>query len=627
MTKGQGTKTGNRPRVCELPDYRWVVTGQEIIVRPEHVGEPEGVATLPMGLTFDANGDLLMAAGIANRDHGQHTGSARMVLLRSSDHGRTWSQQGALRYRETESGPEYAEGMQSRLIRLDSGRLVAILNVEAGQVGARACHVERFPRPDDPYFIEFGQNLRLDRLPSVQWGVYSDDGGRTWQHAPMDISPFKSAIFYGSSQIIQAADGTLVATFTGHLSQDELDSGITSNGLIRSRDGGLSWGDANPIVTAQPGSGLWYSENAVLPLPDGRWVCMMRLNNHNFSPLTICRSYSKDEGRTWCHPVRTRFHGGEPGMGRLPDGAILCAQSGLGGRHEVQFTAAGMSFKSISPAENGERPGLLYEVSYDGGLTWSYWGPLYRAEAGSPEHMGTPIIVPLDSDTAIAVYHQGVKDLAEKMGGYGPVVIGASWLRKAAADSPEAAGLEYPEWLEEMVLQLAVEEAEKIVTFPEEWHFRFDPDGKGLDEGWHEQKSFDSWDRMRIDLSGLWDKHPARHFPSLSQKPEPRLQNLDIPWYVTSFEMPETGGIPLLVLFGGVDGYCDVFMDGRRIGGQERPQSIARQRPFCISLDKGLAAGGHTIVVRLRKEYPRSAGIFRPIWIVARSSVPMLPHA
>lgn len=57
-----------------------MITGQEIVVRPEHVCEPEGVATLPMGLTFAENGDLLMAAGIANRDPGQNIASPRMVM-------------------------------------------------------------------------------------------------------------------------------------------------------------------------------------------------------------------------------------------------------------------------------------------------------------------------------------------------------------------------------------------------------------------------------------------------------------------------------------------------------------------------------------------------------------------
>jgi len=35
-----------------LPDHRWVVEAQEIIVRPEDVGEPAGVPVSNSGLTF-----------------------------------------------------------------------------------------------------------------------------------------------------------------------------------------------------------------------------------------------------------------------------------------------------------------------------------------------------------------------------------------------------------------------------------------------------------------------------------------------------------------------------------------------------------------------------------------------
>ena len=178
---------------------------------------------------------------------------------------------------------------------------------------------------------------------------------------------------------------------------------------------------------------------------------MMRLNNNNFpsSPLTMCRSYSNDKGYTWSYPVRTRFHGGEPGMGWLADGAIMCAETGIGWVTTLRFTIDSTSGTHTSPVDRGaeQGEGLLYEVSYDQGRTWQYWGPLYASERGSREHMGSIIIRALDEDSAIAVYHRGSKNLAEKYGGYGPQFIGASWLEKVPADSPQAADLQYPEWL------------------------------------------------------------------------------------------------------------------------------------------------------------------------------------
>lgn len=580
-----------------LPDYRWVVEEQQIILRPEDLGLEERISMSPEGLTFAGNGDLLMAACSAE--------AGKTFVMRSADRGRTWKQQGVLEHRtEGDDLTGYVEGMHMT----KSGRLVLIYYI----LNQPDCPATE---PGWPYYIPGGNNYRFTQLSSKQWGGYSDDEGKTWRWAPMDISPFQSMDAEACSQIFEEEDGTLVATFRGHQTQAEMDAGISSNGVVRSHDGGLSWGDANSIAPAQPGSGLFYNENQVLPLPDGRWLCMMRLNNNNFAclPITLCRSYSEDRGRTWSYPVRTRFNGGEPGMAMLPDGAILCAQTEPE-RFEAYFTPSGMTGRCIYTRDSGERSGLLYEVSYDNGLTWLYWGSLYRMEDRSPEHVGSPIIRPLDEDTAIAVYHRGEKSGRDKFpelpsGNYGPQFIGASWLRKVPANSTEAAGLEYPEWLNtERALKTAIASVERVVTLPEEWHFQFDAADRGLAESWHRQTEFDPWGRMRID----------EHWTLQGES------RCGVAWYATGFELPETGRAPLLILFGAVDGICDIFIDSQTVGEQKAPPEEMWNRPFAVPLDKGLAAGRHTMVIRVKKDATH-AGIHMPVCIVEKSRVRVSP--
>ena len=436
------------PYKAKVPEYRWVVEDRQIIVRQKDLGLEEDVSVYPEGLTFAKNGDLLMAAcvnsGIGMAIRAPAVG--KTVILRSSDRGRTWRKQGVLEHTGAE-GYDPRDGESGGMYMTKSGRLVLIYYIFKQQISTK----DR--GPGSPYYVPGGHNIRLAHLSSRQWGAYSDDEGVTWHYVPMDISPFKSMYADHSSQIFEEKDGTLVASLgRGHLTQEELDCGITSSGIVRSHDGGLSWGDATPIVRAQPGSGLWFTTNQVILLPDGRWLCMMRLNDNNcvpVFPLTLCRSYSHDRGRTWTYPVRTQFHGGEPGMGFLPDGAILCAQ-----------TAAQKTVSVTTPSTVGMRSrvyndemafkGLMYEVSYDSGLTWSYFGKLYVAEPGSPEHIGSPIIRPLDEDTALVVYHRGEKDWSKKFpnlnpGRYGgSQFIGASWLVKVASDDPKAKALRTP---------------------------------------------------------------------------------------------------------------------------------------------------------------------------------------
>lgn len=54
----------------------------------------------------------------------------------------------------------------------------------------------------------------------------------------MDVSPFKSFNPEVSTRILEEQDGTLVTSFRGHLTQEELDPGISSAGIIRSHSGG-----------------------------------------------------------------------------------------------------------------------------------------------------------------------------------------------------------------------------------------------------------------------------------------------------------------------------------------------------------------------------------------------------
>ena len=106
----------------------------------------------------------------------------------------------------------------------------------------------------------------------------------------------------------------------------------------------------------------------------------MRMNNMNMPgpyPLFLCRSYSSDQGRSWTYPVRTGFYNaGEPGLGVLPDGGLLYAGNCV--REFVLHVAA----DGVRKAEGIRIPDtiVMYQVSYDDGLTWSYWGDLHAVK-------------------------------------------------------------------------------------------------------------------------------------------------------------------------------------------------------------------------------------------------------
>ena len=151
------------------------------------------------------------------------------------------------------------------------------------------------------------------------------------------------------------------------------------------------------------------------------------------------------------------------------------------------------------------------------------------------------------------------------------------------------------------------EHARKLVVFPDAWHWKHDPEDRGLTEEWYKDEAFACWPRMMRS-----DKH-------WTLQGEPG----GVGWYATNFDMPAAGDVPLLILFGAVDGYCDVFIDGKKVGEQKKSPEIMWDAPFRLSLDCGLSEGNHSMVIRVEKKCVEdtNAGIHAPIWIVDKSGL------
>ena len=142
-----------------------------------------------------------------------------------------------------------------------------------------------------------------------------------------------------------------------------------------------------------------------------------------------------------------------------------------------------------------------------------------------------------------------------------------------------------------------------VLTFPDEWHFKFDaePDEQdvGLTEQWQKTTDLSGWRMMRTD----------KHWT---------LQDEDrrgTAWYGIQFDLPDTGSAPLAFFFAAVDGFTDIFLDGEKIGEQKLSAQAMWNQGFFIPLDDGLASGRHTLMLRVTKNYA-NAGMWRRVSIV-----------
>ena len=139
-----------------------------------------------------------------------------------------------------------------------------------------------------------------------------------------------------------------------------------------------------------------------------------------------------------------------------------------------------------------------------------------------------------------------------------------------------------------------------ILSLPIEWAFRLDTKDVGLKEGWEKQTDFSDWDRIRTD--DFWTKQGYDYHGAA--------------WYATSFDLPAAAaGDSLSLYFGAVDGICDVFLDGGKVGEQKESPGVMWNQGFYLPIKKAIGPGKHRLTIRVEKK-THAAGIWKPVSFV-----------
>ena len=234
--------------------------------------------------------------------------------------------------------------------------------------------------------------------------VYSGDRGHTWtDDALLDFQALNGESPFGKIRSVSsgpAADGAEMympiyggQPLPGARTSVSVGSATCPTYLLRSRDGGRSWGD--PILVA-----VGLNEADVLFLPDGDWLFAARSEDE--AAIYTCRS--SDRGETWADLQRvTEAREHPPDLTLLADGHILLNF----GRRHPPFGVEGV-------------------LSSDGGRTWNPRRCRFSAELpgtdigyASTARMGGGRLVtlfysagstavPQDTYNAIDVYCQAV---------------------------------------------------------------------------------------------------------------------------------------------------------------------------------------------------------------------------
>ena len=185
---------------------------------------------------------------------------------------------------------------------------------------------------------------------------WSDNSGLTW---PLQQNVLFAPRLQTCSTAIKLDAGTLLAPCYG--SHEREITGVSSNVLYRSDDGGRTW-SAPTVMARGTKTTRDYYEPVVLERTDGDLLGMHRAGRcQDGRNGLFWQNESRDGGKTWTEPVETNITSGAcPRLLKLSDGRILLT---YGRRYEPY--------------------GLYARLSTDAGTSWSKTSWLLRAAPNS----------------------------------------------------------------------------------------------------------------------------------------------------------------------------------------------------------------------------------------------------
>ena len=263
------------------------------------------------------------------------------VLVRSTDGGRTWVEQGG----SIDSGINFDHvGHTAQLLRTESGTLI-ILYLDFDHFNFSWSEERGAPNPD----------CRLEL-----WSIRSRDGGKTWEDQQQLLDGY-NADFMG---LIQTRQRAVVATVE-HLAPKEARWMACS---FYSDDEGQTWKRSNWIDLGGRGHHDGAIEPTVTELSDGRLLMLIRTTLDRY-----WMAFSNDGGRYWREIGPSELDASSaPGwVRRLASGRLAFVWNRLkaDGQTEVPRHRLGGPGSETSPSAH--RQELSIAFSEDDGQSWT----------------------------------------------------------------------------------------------------------------------------------------------------------------------------------------------------------------------------------------------------------------
>ncbi|MCK4323137.1 MAG: beta galactosidase jelly roll domain-containing protein, partial [Armatimonadetes bacterium] len=143
-----------------------------------------------------------------------------------------------------------------------------------------------------------------------------------------------------------------------------------------------------------------------------------------------------------------------------------------------------------------------------------------------------------------------------------------------------------------------------VLSLPETWQFRLDPEDVGREEEWF-KADLDETDWQSINIGEFWGKQIGTEYEGIG-------------WYRVSLHVPaEASGKKLFLAFGAVDEEAWIWVNGQPVGEHaEGPQGWDQR--FLIEVTEQLKPG-HKNLIAVRVFNTRAAGgIWKPVRLITQ---------
>ena len=235
-------------------------------------------ALAPGSMVIDANGDYLLTF----QDQGDNSPSAKTYLVRSKDHGKTWSKPEVIMI------PEHGK----------QGASAGICNIPGStDLMLIVCKIDY----DSDTLNQFAWKTRIGKLE-----LYRTTDGKDRELVATLRQP-KDAMASPMGCLTRLANGDLVLpAYIYNYGTNRVPGEIYGSGWYRSTDNGKTWGDFELVFKDQPPAGerpYLFTESAFVSRPDGLIVGVARHDTRK--PKMQYRVFSSDFGKTWTLPEKT----------------------------------------------------------------------------------------------------------------------------------------------------------------------------------------------------------------------------------------------------------------------------------------------------------------------------------